>query len=106
MVEVPPPAHTDIGAPPDMLASHKDDKSTFKDLCTNRIAVCSTLYRSVEVDIKSALDDDPRATACIRLRLLGEVWGFFTQLVRGLGPDNVLMTLGDTGSFAMYDFST
>jgi len=110
MVDVPPPAHPGIGAPPDMLATHKDDKATFSDLdldlCTQKVAVCSTLYRSLEVDIKSALDDEPRATACMQQGLLGEVWAFLTQLVRGQGPNNVLATLGEIGSFTMHDYST
>jgi hypothetical protein len=107
MVDVPTPADTySIGAHPDMLATHKDDKATFRDLCTKRIAVCSTLYRSLEVDIKSALDDDPRATACMQQDLLVKVWGFLTQLVRGQGPNNVLETLGEIGSLTMHDYST
>ena len=70
-VDVPPPALPRICGPLDMLATHKDDKATFKDLFTKRMAVCSMLFRSLEVDINSALDDDSRETACVQEGSLG-----------------------------------
>jgi hypothetical protein len=106
MIDVPPPVHPGLGAPPDLLATHKDDKASFRDLCSKRIAVCSTLYRSLEPDIKSALDSDARATACMQQGLLGEVWAFLTQLIRGQGASNILGTLGEIGSFEMHDYVT
>jgi hypothetical protein len=100
MVDVPPPAHPGIRAPPDMLASHKDDEATFRDLCTKRIAVCSTLYRSLEVDIISAQGDDrEQPHVCNKVFLVK--FGDLTQLVRGQGPDNVLALLGEIGSYTM-----
>ena len=105
MVDVQAPVNPGLNAPVEVQAAFKDEKYAYREIVKMRTSVLSTLYKSLEPDIKAALDDDPRATECLERGLLGEVWLFLTELVRGQGGNNILATLGDIQAFQMHDYS-